>query len=73
MKDKKIQPYKPLDLCYYLTANNKVRLAEVKKAHVDEETSSYFYEIVDQKEYRFLVVHHDHCADTEKELKGKKR
>lgn len=73
MKDTTIQPYKSLDFCYYLTANNKVRLAEVKKAHVDEKTNSYFYEIVDQKDFWFLVVHHDYCADTAKELKGKKR
>ena len=67
------EPFKAGDFCYYLDANNKIRFAEVRSAHVLEETGEYFYQLVDQHEFRFLTAHHDHCADDKLELKGVKR
>tara|TARA_B100000524_G_scaffold305648_1_gene180872 strand:- start:29 stop:352 length:324 start_codon:yes stop_codon:yes gene_type:complete len=69
----KSDPFKPGDFCYYIDANNKIRFAEVQSTHVHEETGEYFYQMIDQHEYRFLTAHHDHCADDKAELKGIKR
>lgn len=72
-RENKTDPYVKGDFCYYLDANNKIQFAEVLSAHPHEQTDSFYYQIVDQKEFKFAAVHHDHCADTEKELKGVKR
>ena len=69
----KSDPFKKGDFCYYIDVNNKIRFAEVRSAHVLEETGEYFYQLVDQHEFRFLTAHHDHCADDKAELKGIKR
>ena len=72
-RENKTDPYQKGDFCYYLDSNNRIQFAEVLSSHVHEETNSFYYQIVDQKEFKFGAVHHDHCADTEKELKGIKR
>ena len=67
------EPFKAGDFCYYIDVNNKIRFAEVQSAHVHEETGDYFYQLIDQHEFRFLTAHHDHCADDKADLKGIKR
>ena len=59
------------DFCYYLSINNKVLLCEIKSVYQDEKELTY--QVQDQINYRFATVEHRFCADTEKELKGRKR
>jgi len=63
-------PYKPGDLCFYLTRNNKVHFAEVYLVHETEQGNHY--ELIDQFDFRYVTVLGKHCADDEKALKGKK-
>ena len=64
-------PYRPGDFLYYLDVNNKVFLAEVRKAF--EENGEFCYEIVDQTSYKFVTVPNRFCHDDAKFLKKKKR
>jgi len=69
---KKLDAYKPGDFCYYLDNYNKISFAEIK--HVRQtDSGEYYYEVIDQKQYRFITVEHRYCADEEKLLKKKKR
>lgn len=63
-------PYKPGDLCFYLTRNNKVYFAEVYLAHENEQ--GHYYELIDLFDFRYVTVLGKYCADDEKSLKGKK-
>lgn len=64
-------PYQPGDFLYYLDANNKVFLAEVRRAF--EEGGEFCYEIVDQISQKFVSVPERYCHDDPKFLKKKKR
>jgi len=75
VREDKDVPYKKGDFCFYLTRNNKIHFAEVHSAHEHEhehEQGQYYYQIVDQFEYRFVTTAGKHCADDEKSLKGKR-
>jgi len=71
--EKETDVYQAGDFCYYLDRNNKIRFAEVRSSHVHEPTNSYYYQLIDQSEFRFVTIHHDYCGDDEKQLKSVKR
>ena len=69
---KKIPPYKAGDQCFFVNMYNKIRFGAIKSTH--ESTDGVLhYQIVDTTDYRFNVVEHKYCADTDKLLKGVKR
>ena len=65
------EPYQKGDFLYYLDYYNKVHLAEVQKAFIENDEQCY--EVVDQASYKFLTVPERFCHDDPKVLKKKKR
>tara|TARA_R110002153_G_scaffold36023_2_gene106788 strand:+ start:3271 stop:3528 length:258 start_codon:yes stop_codon:yes gene_type:complete len=57
------------DLCYFLNHYNKILLGEVHKVHESEDA----YTIIEQTQYKFNIVEHIFCRDSQKALKGVKR
>jgi hypothetical protein len=60
------EKYKKGDFLFYITRDKKVSFAEVLK--VNEEIDAY--DILDQSQYTYRVVHHDSCFDSEKAAKA---
>ena len=67
-------PYKPGDNCYVVDITNKIKFCEIKKVHKHEgKNISIYYEAVDLVDYKFMLIEHKFCRDTEKEAKALKR
>ena len=72
IRRKKNPPYKKGDNCFFVNGRNKIRFGEIKAVH-ENESGDLHYQIVDTIDYRFNVVEHKYCADSDKLLKGVKR
>lgn len=57
------------DFCYFVNNQNKIMLGEVYRVHENENA----YTVIEQTQFKYCVVPHSFCADSQKDLKGKKR